>query len=106
MKRLAVLSFTIATLIAPTFSQAASGLGATQPAVEATTKAAASGVFNFDGELQPSPQKPRPWWWSGCASREGDADRITRERHRATARSTAQNVRALPLADWMVRSPV
>jgi hypothetical protein len=36
---------------------------ATQPAVEATTKAAASGVFNFDGELQPSPQKPRPWWW-------------------------------------------
>ena len=73
MKRLAVLSFTIATLIAPTFSQAASGLGATQPAVEATTKAAASGVFNFDGELQPSPQKPRPWWWSGCASREGDA---------------------------------
>jgi predicted S18 family serine protease len=49
MKRLAVLSFTIATLIAPTFSQAASGLDATQPAVEATTKA------------EP-PQKPTPWW--------------------------------------------
>jgi predicted S18 family serine protease len=44
MKRLAVLSFTIATLIAPTFSQASAGLDATQPAVEATTKAAASGV--------------------------------------------------------------
>jgi hypothetical protein len=68
MKRLAVLSFTIATLIAPTFSQAASGLDATQPAVEATTQPAVeattqpaveattkvwrtrgSGVFNSDG---------------------------------------------------------
>src|SRR5262245_49834896 len=61
MKRLAVLSFTIATLIAPTFSQAASGLDATQPAaVEATTQPAVeattkvwrtrgSGVFNYDG---------------------------------------------------------
>src|SRR5262245_12363147 len=65
MKRLAVLSFTIATLIAPTFSQAASGLDATQPAVEATTKArAASGAFNFDGtpQLKPPPQKPTTWW--------------------------------------------
>jgi hypothetical protein len=64
MKRLAVLSVTIATLIAPTFSQAASGLDATQPAVEATTKAhAASGAFNFDGtpQLMPS-QKPTSWW--------------------------------------------
>jgi len=60
MKRLAVLSFTIATLIAPTFSQAASGLDATQPAVEATRQPAVeattkawrtrgSGVFNYDG---------------------------------------------------------
>jgi hypothetical protein len=63
MKRLAVLSFTIATLIAPTFSQASAGLDATQPAVEARTKAAASGVFNFDGtpQLMP-PQKPTTWW--------------------------------------------
>jgi hypothetical protein len=64
MKRLAVLSITIATLIAPTFSQAAFGLDATQPAVEATTKArAASGAFNFDGtpQLMPS-QKPKSWW--------------------------------------------
>ena len=65
MKRLAVLSFTIATLIAPTFSQAtARGLtDETQPVVEATTKAAASGVFNVDGTLQAPPQKPTPWWW-------------------------------------------
>jgi predicted S18 family serine protease len=59
MKRLAVLSFTIATLIAPTFSQTASGLDATQPAVEATTQPAVeattkvrtrgSGMFNYDG---------------------------------------------------------
>jgi hypothetical protein len=47
------------------FSQAApAGLDATQAAVEATTKAAASGVFNFDGTLQlmPPPQKPTSWW--------------------------------------------
>ena len=35
---------------------------ATPPVVEATIKTAASGVFNFDGELQPPPQKPTPWW--------------------------------------------
>ena len=36
---------------------------ATQPVVEATTKAAASGMFNIDGTLQEPPQKPTPWWW-------------------------------------------
>jgi hypothetical protein len=36
---------------------------ATQPVVEATTKAAASGVFNVDGTLQQPSQKPTPWWW-------------------------------------------
>ena len=37
---------------------------ATQPVVEATTKAAASGVFNVDRDtLQSPPQKPTPWWW-------------------------------------------
>jgi hypothetical protein len=66
MKRLAVLSVTIATLIAPTFSQAASGLDATQPAVEATTQPAVeattkarktrgSGVFNYDGTARGRP---------------------------------------------------
>ena len=46
------------------FSQAtAHGLtDETQPVVEATTKAAASGVFNVDGTLQAPPQKPTPWW--------------------------------------------
>jgi hypothetical protein len=73
MKRLAVLSFTIATLIAPTFSQAASGLDATQPAVEATTKAVAcsgcagaSSRFDYDGtpRQMPPQQKPTRWWES------------------------------------------
>jgi hypothetical protein len=59
-----IILFALLVVSVGAFSQGASaGPDATQPAVEATTKAAASGVFNFDGELQPSPQKPRPWWW-------------------------------------------
>jgi hypothetical protein len=62
-----IIFFALLVVSVGAFSQAtARGLTghATQPVVEATTKAAASGVFNFDGTLQlmPPPQKPTPWW--------------------------------------------
>ena len=59
-----IILFALLVVFVGAFSQAtARGLtDETQPVVEATTKAAASGVFNVDGTLQAPPQKPTPWW--------------------------------------------
>src|SRR5262245_4952955 len=61
-----IILFTLLAVSVGAFSQAtARGLtDESQPVVEATTKAAASGAFDFDGtpQLKPPPQKPTTWW--------------------------------------------